>query len=165
MKKWLGMISSAAAGVLGFVFLALASFYQKITMVGVSSSDTFNAYDLIKESADNIKGFGLYKAFTIILIVVAALLIAWALVLLLKNLKVLKIKFNVNIVNIALLTLFAVSAIVSIIALFVMGGDFAVNVGGSGVKAGPAIGAWLNLAVGVLALVCGIIPAVSKSKK
>ena len=155
MKKWLGMASSAVAGVLGLVFLALSAFSMKFGGL----SETINGYDLIKESAD-IKGYTLYKIATIALIVVAALLIVWAIVLLLNNLNVLKVKFNLNIINVVALAVFAVLAIVSLIALFVMGGDVPSPVTGS-----PAVGAWLNLVVAVLACVGGILPLVLKSKK
>lgn len=170
MKKWLGMVSSAVAGILTFVFLALAALSVKVsmTLAGTTTSETeTTAYEFIKESAEdvNTKGFGLYKAMTIIMIVVAVILVVWAIVMLLQNLNVLKLKFNLNLVNTIILAVFAVVAIIALIALFVMGGDMSGDVVSVSVKAAPAIGAWLNTVVAVLACAGGVTAMVMSKKK
>lgn len=171
MKKWLGMVSTAVAGILTFVFLALAALSVKVSMTlagtTTSETETKTAYELIKESAEdvNAKGFGLYKAMTIIMIVVAVILVVWAIVMLLQNLNVLKLKFNLNLVNTIILVVFAVVAIIALIALFVMGGDMSGDAVGVSVKAAPAIGAWLNTVVAVLACAGGVTAMVMSKKK
>lgn len=171
MKKWLGMVSSALAGILTFVFMALATIYFKASMTvagnTTSNTETETAYNLIKESVSESspKGFGLYKVMTIVMIVVAVLLMLWAIVMLLQNLNVLKLKFNLNLVNAIILAVFAVVAIIALIALFVMGGDLSGEALGASLKVGPAVGAWLNTVVAVLACAGGVTAMVMKKSK
>ena len=153
MKKWLGTICSAAVAVLAFVFLSIPQWVIKTTE-GIEYRQTVNAWDMIKEETGEIAGYGFYKFAVIALIVVACLLAVWAVVLLLKNLNVLKLKFNLALVNNILLAVFAVLAICAVIALFVMGGDIIPD-NAKGVFAGPSWGAWLNAAVGVVAAAGG----------
>jgi hypothetical protein len=120
MKKWLGTICSFAVAALSFVFLSIAQFVMKMSSKLVNERTTSNAWDLINETSENSPaGFGFYKFATITLIVIACLLAVWAIVLLLKNLGVLKLKFNLALVNNILLALFAIFAICALIALFV----------------------------------------------
>ena len=163
MKKWLGMISSAVMGVLAFVFLAISNFFTKMSYASGSQSETVSGYELIKESTENApKGFGLYKAFTIIMIIVAVLLLAWAVVMLLNNLNVLKLKFNLNLVNTILLAVFAVVVLVAFIALIVMGVDTSTSALGMKITAGPAVGAYLNLVLALAACAGGVVALVKK---
>ena len=69
----------------------------------------------------------------------------------LQNLKVFKSKVNFAGINNVLLTIFAVLALVAVIAVFVMAKEIALN--NLSVYAG--LGAWLNLAVGAVACITG----------
>lgn len=174
MKKWIGMICSFIAGACGFIFLCLDCWTQKATayVAGVSTTTTksVNGWDLIKNDSE-INGLVLYKIFAIALLAVSVLLIISALVLLLRNLKVLKTTLNIDAINKILLLLFAICAIVMMIALGVMSKDVSVdNVQEiAGVKVGAklsayaGIGSWLNLGVGILAFAFGCL-AKGKSK-
>lgn len=157
MKKWLGTICSVAVAALSFVFLSIAQLVMKMSSKLVNERTTSNAWDLLDQTNKNAPaGFGFYKFATITLIVIACLLAVWAIVLLLKNLGVLKLKFNLALVNNILLALFAIFAVCALIALFVMGGDLANSFGNAeGLFIGPSWGAWLNAVVGVAAAVCG----------
>ena len=116
--------------------------------------ETANLWDMAKEDMGDFAGVGFYKFSAIALIVVACLLAVWGIVLLLQNLNVLKLKFNLALVNNILLAVAFVLAVCALIALFVMGGDIFPD-GIEGVFAGPSWGAWLNAAVGVVAAACG----------
>lgn len=159
MKKWLGMIGSAVAGVLGIVFLFLAGLTGKTDLTSYSES----GFDILKLNSDGLTSVTFYKIFTIILIVVAALLIVWSILLLLNNLNVLKFKFNCNIVTVIGLAIFAVCAIVGVISMFAVGNETGAAEHFS--YYGPGIGAWLNLVVGVLACACGVTSLVINTKK
>ncbi len=159
MKKWLGMISSAVAGVFGIVFLFLAG----LTMRQSSLSESISGFNLLKEDVSEITSAVIYKIFTIVLIVVAILLIVWSFLLLLNNLKVLKLKFNSNIVTVIGLAIFAVCAIVGFISLTTLGGE--IGISSHMDYYGPGVGTWLNLVVGVLACACGVTSLVLNKKK
>ena len=152
MKKWLGTICSFATAALIFVFLSIPQFVMKSTTDLVEFRQAFNAWDLLEQTSEGApNGFGFYKFATIALIVVACLLAVWGIVLLLQNLGVLKVKFNLALVNNILLAVAFVLAVCALIALFVMGGDAGIE----GFFVGPSWGAWLNAAVALVAAVCG----------
>ena len=158
MKKWLGTICSAAVAVLAFVFLSIPQFVMKADALDMRQ--TYSLWDTLTEENtvlfEELSGYGFYKFAAIALIVVACLLAVWAVVLLLQNLNVLKLKFNLALVNNILLAVAAVLAICALIALFVMGGDALEGVPAEfEAFAGPSWGAWLNAAVGVVAAACG----------
>lgn len=159
MKKWLGTICSFATAALIFVFLSIPQFVMKITE-GIEIRETYNAWDIFggeyAESFAEIAGCGFYKFAAIALIIVACLLAAWAIVLLLQNLGVLKLKFNLALVNNILLAVAFVLAVCALIALFVMGGDVLPD-GIEGAFAGPSWGAFLNVGFAAVAAACGWI--------
>lgn len=150
MKKYLGAIISGLLGVLAFVFLSLPN----LAATALGETDTINAWDLLKdETSADIAGYGLYKFATIALIVVAVILIICAVVMLLKN--VLKIKFNLNIINNIVLAVFALLAIMAIIALFIIAGDMQELMALINGSVAVGIGAWFNAVLAVVGCVCG----------
>lgn len=155
MRKYIGAVSSALMGILTFVFLGLN---WMSTQLGSLDPTSTSAYDLIKESIE-VDGFTLYKVFTIIAIVVACLLIISAIIMILRNLKILKFKFNMNLINNILLILFLVCVVVAIIGLIIMCGEMSVDAGVGNISVEvtncyPGVGAWLTLGFAiVLALV------------
>jgi hypothetical protein len=159
MKKWLGTICSFAVAALSFVFLSIAQFVMKYSSKLVNEREASNAWELLDNTSKNPPaGFGFYKFATITLIVIACLLAVWAIVLLLKNLGVLKLKFNLALVNNILLALFAIFAICALIALFVMGGDMLADAPANiEAYAGPSWGAFLNVGFAAVAAACGWI--------
>ena len=160
MKKWLGTICSAAVAVLTFVFLSIPQFVSKSDVLDVRQ--TCNLWDFFTEENsvlfEEISGYGFYKFAAIALIVVACLLAVWAVVLLLKNLGVLKLKFNLALVNNILLAVAFVLAVCALIALFVMGGDMLEGAPAAlELYAGPSWGAFLNVGFAAVAAACGWI--------
>jgi len=158
MKKFLGAICSAAVGALTFLFLSLDSMVSKTTAGSLENKSALNAWDLIGESSEyaaEIQGYTLYKISTIALIIVASLLILSAIILLLQNLKVFKSKVNFAGINNVLLTIFAVLALVAVIAVFVMAKDLVPEAASNNLSVYAGLGAWLNLAVGAVACVAG----------
>lgn len=162
MRKYIGAVSSALMGILTFVFLGLAWMSTKISAAGVSTDPaSTSAYDLIKESSE-VDGFTLYKVFTIIAIVVACLLIVSAVIMILRNLKILKFKFNMNLINNILLILFLVCVVVAIIGLIIMCGEMSVDAGVGNISVEvtncyPGIGAWLTVAFAIVTTLVSLV--------
>ncbi len=165
MKKWLGMASSAAMGIFAFIFMAFSAFFMKISYAGQTQMlEKISGYKLLKQSIQetNIDGFGLYKVFSIIMLILAVLLIAWAVVMLLQNLNVLRLKFDLELVNMILLAAFAFVVIVAFIALIVMGASSSSEMAGAKLVAGPAAGAYLNLVLALAACAGGVVAFVKQ---
>ena len=157
MKKYIGAISSALMGILTFVFLGLAWMSTKISAAGISTDPaSTSAYDLIKES-NEVDGFTLYKVFTIIAIVVACLLIVSAIIMILRNLNILKFKFSMNLINNILLILFLVCVVVALIGLIMMCGEWSGSAFGVEQSTTPGIGAWLTLAFAIVTTLVSLV--------
>lgn len=104
LKKWASCIISFVAGVLGLVLSLCSGMKNSVSVVseqlGIngSQSESTKAHKMITDSAlaDQAKGynasteFGWLKAFSIIMTIVSILLIVYALVMLLKNVNVIK---------------------------------------------------------------------------
>lgn len=127
-------------------------------LLGVESPTDKNAWQIMSDYTADCDGYTLFKIFTIVLIVVAALLIIVGLVALLENLGVIKSK-KINFALIAdfVLLAFVVVAIVQMIGEIILcnylSGDLYVLAN----KASMAIGMWLNLIVGALACIGAFI--------
>lgn len=154
MKKWFGMVCSAVAGIFGFIGLSLDCWCNKyeMTVMGAKISGTgkSSGWDIIKDGKD-VDGVSLYKIFAILLLVVSVLLIVSAVVLLLRNLGVLKLNFNMDLINNILLSVFVVCIIVMLIALGIMSHDSNYKLGDDKLTCYAGIGSWLTLAVGAVA--------------
>ena len=150
MKKFIGPICSFVAGIFTFIFLSIANFVVTVSYLGFSASESSTAWDMIKESAD-VKGYGLFKVSTIFLIILACLLIVSGVILLLKNLGILKVKINFSIINNIILSAFAFFAVLALIGLFIMGGEVSVAEEGIKMTATAGVGAWLNVILGAAA--------------
>lgn len=164
MKKFIGAICSGVAGILTFVWLSLDWFTQKFTMGSLTEKEGITGWNLITNKVEGepaglemFKGaYTLHRVAAIAMLVIACLLIVSAVVLLLKNLNVIKCKFNFNIVNNILLTLFVVAVILAIVGVSIMGSELCKALGNSeGLSAYAGIGAWLALAFSVVACGCG----------
>ena len=155
MKKYIGVICSGVASIFMFIFLSVSNLAStaSVTIYGqsVKESNSVNAWDILKDSS-SIKGYDLYKIFTILMIIVAVLLLVSAVLLLLKNLNVLKLNVNLDFINKVLLIVFASCAFISLIGLFVMSADMSETVSGVALKVSPAIGAWLNVICAIINL-------------
>lgn len=135
VKKWLGCIISFIAGVCGLALSACTGMVVKVTTSNETISaglkamgiDSYNT-KAFKVLTDNdlytqAKELGLktefvwMKIFAIITLVIAVLLIIWSIVLLLKNLNVIKSTSKVfDITTIVLVTLFLIATIGLLIA-------------------------------------------------
>ena len=148
MKKWLGTICSFATAALIFVFLSIPQFALKVGVLNMR--ETANLWDMAKEDMGDFAGVGFYKFSAIALVVVACLLAIWAIVL--------KLKFNLALVNNILLAVAFVLAVCALIALFVMGGDMLADAPANiEAYAGPSWGAFLNVGFAAVAAACGWI--------
>lgn len=124
LKKWMACIVSFVAGVCGLALSACSGMVTKITYdaaLGMdATSDITKAFKVLTDSDlyTQAKEFGLgsefmtMKVFAIITLVVSVLLIAYALVMLLKNLNVIKCDSRIfDIVGISLFVLLLVATI------------------------------------------------------
>lgn len=150
MKKWFGMVCSAVAGIFGFIGLTLDCWCQKVSAGSLSETTGISGWDIIKDGKD-IDGVSLYKIFAILLLVVSVLLIVSAVVLLLRNLGVLKLNFNMDLINNILLSVFVVCIIVMLLALGIMSHDCNGEAFGVKYSCYAGIGSWLTLAIGAVA--------------
>ena len=171
MKKFIGAICSAVAGILTFIMLCFDWFVQKNYFLGelvgersatgwelISNKVKMDKY-VVEGAFDDFKGaYVLHRVFAIIMLVVAVLLIVSAIILFLKNLNVIKSKFNFNKVNNILLTVFAVVVLIALAGIGVMALGAAKEVAdldGYKISIFPAVCAWIQLAVSVVACGCG----------
>jgi len=159
MKKYIGAICSALAGILTFVLLCFNWYTTNAPLVGEKK---YTGWQILADETgmfakDYASGYSLFKIFAIVALVVAALLIIMSIVMILKNLKVIKWKLNLNAINNVLLTILAILVIVLVIIISVMGNGFVANYEEFKMvaTAGAGIGAWLSLAFTVLITVCG----------
>ena len=127
LKKWIGCIVSFVAGVCGLALSACSGMVTKLTAnsalatYGIESrSEATKAFkvltdaDLYKQAKEAGLGseFMVMKVFAIITLIVSILLIIYAIVLLLKNLNVIKLESKVfDIVGISLVALLVISTI------------------------------------------------------
>lgn len=169
MKKLVGAISAILVGVLNFVFLSVANLLSKTTAGSTTATSKWTAWEIIKDTDEtwkNVNGYTFFKIFAIVGIVVSVLLVLAGVVALLKNLNVLKLKFNIELVNAALLALFALCSILVVVALAIMGNDLSGEILGIKSNYYPAVGAWLNLVFGAIGCSCGLLAlGKAKSKK
>lgn len=163
MKKYLGALSAGLTSILMFVFLSIPcltlnvanntttnnySGWQILSGVNESSSTIFSSLD----------SYGLLKTFTIILLVIGCLLAVLAIIMLLQNTKIIKVKFNFNFINVLLQILFCVSVIVIMIAMSNLNSDLGTAITQT-IKTYYTIGMGtiFNLIVGVIATVLSIL--------
>ncbi len=149
MKKFLGAICAMATGALAFVFLSISTLFMKYSMGGFSESDSSNAWDIITGGPANDASGDLLRVSLIVILVVACLLVLWGLLVLFKNLGILKIKANLSLVTNLLLTLFTLFVVLALIGALVYCSK--VTVPGRTSTAG--VGIYLNLVVGLAACV------------
>ena len=118
VKKWLGCIVSAVAGILGLALSACPGMFTKnLTFKTTESTKAFKVLtdgDLYKMAKDAKVGseFMLMKVFAIITLVISVLLIAYAVVMLLSNLNVIKLNNKIlDMAGIALIALLLIAVI------------------------------------------------------
>lgn len=167
MKKWIGALCSALAGVLSLVFLTIPAFSMKV--FGVTSS--YSGWEMLtkKEWAESdYTAMTWYRIFVWILVVLAIVLIIVSILQILANLNVIKMPAIVStIANFALIGL-AVVAILALIANFGVRADMIKEAGGKKVleamKASVSVGAalWFVAITNVIAAACANVFARAK---
>ena len=120
MKNWGSSVVAFIAGVLALVLSACSGMVATSTIAGVSNTETTKAFKVLtdNELLTQAKEAGLksefitMKVFSIVLIVLAVLLIVYSIIMLLKNLNVIKIESKVfSIVGLSLIVLFLIATI------------------------------------------------------
>lgn len=143
MKKYTSSLSSICGGVLAFMFAACPALF--IAISGSPQTD-LSGWSLLLNKGGAFtgeKGFVFYRVTTIIMLAVAGLLVVWGLLTLLRNRGFFKkAKLNFTLVNNILLSVFALTALLSLIAAYVLAGE-----SGTGYTTGAGVGAWYTLAI------------------
>lgn len=154
MKKWIAPICSAVAGIFSFIMLCL----DWCKMSKGAYSVEFTGWEIIKNKDDmfsnafyKLDGYGFYKFAAIAMLVVAVLAILMAVVLVLKNLNVIKVDFNLNLINNVLLSLLVLFVILTFVALLIMSKDEVLK----SLDTAAQVGAWLQLVISGAACACG----------
>ncbi|MGN0787658.1 MAG: hypothetical protein ACI4L6_01145 [Candidatus Onthoplasma sp.] len=120
IKKWGSCVFSFIAGVLSLALSACSGMVAVTTIAGKSSTDTTKAFKVLTDNdlLTQAKEAGLQsefitmKVFSIILTVVATLLIVYSIIMLLKNLNVIKSESKIfSIVGLCLIVLFLIATI------------------------------------------------------
>lgn len=148
MKKLLNGITSIVSGALMFILGVCPAFKTtNDTIIGIGNTNSVSFYD-------SITHYGVaFEVFAIIMMVVAGLLVVAGVIEILKQLKVLKFKVNMSLVNIIILVVLVLSMIGLTISALVFasnnGGD--VYVASSSISAG--VGIWIMDVVAVAGLV------------
>jgi len=130
LKKWINCIVTFVAGVCGLAFAA----FSGLVMKAMGTSQSVKAFDIITdaEAYTESKLLGLetefvfVKAASIAMLVVAIILLVYSVVLLLRNLNVIKSESKVfDIVNYALIAVLVVVAIVLFVASIIYANGYA----------------------------------------
>lgn len=118
MKKWIGALCSALAGVLTLVFLAVPAFIQEIPGLPVQKASGWKLLTDSDWGKSDFTAVTWYRIFAWILVVLAIVMIVVAVLQVLANLKIVKMPGILNTVaNYALIGLVVVS-ILALVANF-----------------------------------------------
>lgn len=168
MKKLLSAIASIATAVLTFVFLSLPCSVVSTKIANQSTSTS--GWDLLK-NADNFKnlitgeytvdGYGTFRVFSIILMVVAGILLISGLITLLQQFGIVKTKINFCLINSVILAVYTVIAVVVMIALITFSGTFTVEKLTTG---SVGVGAILIVVVGAIATILSFLCSFGKKR-
>ncbi len=163
MKKFIGAICSAVAGILTFIWLSLdwcvaGPKANKMEFSGwelIANKHTEGKVTIKNFFTEQIKfeGYKMARVFAIIMLVVACLLIVSAVVMLLKNLNVLKVKLNLSLINNILLAVFVAALVLTVIGLLIMRADILDKASTWSCYAG--VGLYLQAVTAVAACACG----------
>ena len=161
MKKWIGAICSALAGILSLVFLSLPVLTMKIDVLGFKESETVSGWKLLTDGEAGYTAVKWYRVFAWILVVLAVILIIMAVLQILSNVGLIKMPAILTTVNkVALLTLVVVS-ILALVANFGIRAEMIDDFGGkevlkaSGTTLSVGASLWVVSIVNVIAAVCG----------
>lgn len=136
MKKYVGVIAAGVAGVFTYIGFALHNF--------VNAYGGIAGYDLVGESTTGAPaGFAMYKIFGIIALIAAGLALVSAVVLLLKELGVIKANFNFGMCNNIVLSVLAGALVLALIGALIFAG-----------KVSMTVSAWLWITVILAACAC-----------
>ena len=152
--KFIGALSSIITGIMAFVCLS-------ITNIGgqwLIFDGTMNGWDIIKSDYD-ASGAVLFKIFAIVALVLAVILIVYGILLLLIDLKVVKLKSKLNfyVINNIMLTIFVICALLCFIGVWSWSADWANGYVG--------VGAWLMLIIPAVLCLCSWLLSRKPSKK
>jgi len=170
MKKFIGPCLAFLLGGLTFLFLSVTNLVSKVTVSLLGTATVKEtAWEIMENYTSNVDGYVLYKIGVIAMIVLASLLIISSVVLLLKNLNVIKFnKVNFNLINNVLLTVFVGTTLLAFIGTIVMSSYLASDAYVIASSASIGVGMWLALILNIVGCVCAWIFArdvkIKKSK-
>ena len=123
MKKWIGALCSALAGVLSLVFLAIPAF----VFGSGSSKESYSGWEVLTDSdwgKANMTAVTWYRVFVWIVVVLAIVLIVLAVLQILANLNVIKMPAILTTINKVALIALVVVSILALVATFGIRSEF-----------------------------------------
>lgn len=155
MKKFIGPALAFLLGGLTFLFLSVTNLVSKVTvsLLGTATLKE-NAWEIMENYTSDVDGYVLYKIGVIALIVLASLLVISSVLLLLKNLNIIKSsKLNFNLINNILLTIFVGTTILTFIGSIVMTSYLSSDAYIIASSASIGVGMWLALVLNIIGCV------------
>jgi len=160
MKKWIGALCSALAGVLSLVFLAMPA----LSFKAFGETETTSGWKLLTDAdvaEAGYKAVTWYRIFAWILVVLAVVLIVMAVLQILANLNVIKMPAILNTIGKFALIGLVVVSILALVANFGIRAEMIDEMGGKkvleaiGVKLAVGASLWVVAIVNLIAAVCG----------
>ena len=179
MKKYIGALCSGIASILTFVFLALPAWAMERVYASVTFGESFSGYQLISGKAGDVDlteleigALSRYRIFAIILLVLAVILALYTIVMILANLKVIKLNAGlISLINNVLLIVITVVSVLALTAVLSINGDIAseLHTTVDDLKKmydtiGTQIGLWLVVAVNAIACATSWVFSALKGK-
>ncbi len=123
MKKLIGWLLEALAGIGALIALTLPAMGMKVTVLGASSSENLKMSEFLKAPEEGLKtisdklftSYNMVRFTQIALIVLASLLLIVVLIGLLKHFKILKLKMSAKSLGMLLTLLLVIVAAVSLV--------------------------------------------------
>jgi len=155
--KFIGAISSLICGIMAFVGLSLTCFSNGL----LGGAVNYSGWELIKDDFSG-SGFVLFRLFAIIGLVFGAILILYGFLLLLIDLKVIKVKSknNLYLINNIFISIFVICMILTFVGAWVMKGDALIPD-----RSHIGVGTWLMLVIPVVLCALSWLCSKSTSKK
>lgn len=168
MKKFIGPCIAFLLGGLTFLFLSVTNLVSKVTVSLLGTATVKEtAWEIMENYDSSVDGYVLYKIGVIAMIVLASLLVISSVVLLLKNLNVIKSnKINFNLINNILLTVFVGVTLLAFIGTIVITAYLTSDAYVIASSASIGVGMWLALVFSIVGCVCAwIFARTVKAKK
>ncbi len=160
--KYISGACSLGVGVLFFIFFSISNISSKLAVPNAASTAN-SGWNILKVDSSNF-GFILFKIFSIIAIIAVCLLIILGIILLLRDMEIVKLKDSIPLdkINTIILMILTGSILVSFIGAFIFAANLHQN--NSAVDYIVSWGMWLNMICSLAACITVWITSRKQSK-